>query len=729
MKTETMKTEMLKSENRTAAQIMADQTFVGIPWKDGGRDFAGADCAGLAWLWLTQQAGFTGACPKSHLDNDIASLLPGHFNAAELRRGDAVFFNARGGKIQHVAIYLGHGKVLHILNGFKSRIENGFALLKRVGLEPVGALNVAESEKLAAALNHQQLGWSAVIGIIISLILSAISYALRPGIHTAKHGAYSQYQLLTVSNTETPLPDLLGQVTVAGNAVYRQLPSKKGATAGSTEMWNEVIVLGSGPSNGIDYRTGLKINGTTYSDGSFFSGAAADGIRINPAQTNDEAVKGTVLYSTAHISLGVVNITNNSQSNVPSISLYLGAHDLAVPIDIRAQYDRDFPVYGFSGCTYLVGRWANSTNFGNVNLTCVVNSRLCRTFDSSGFLTTTVTNETPPSGTNFRQKLANADLIAVTAVSVGGTAYTEMSATNQTGNVYRVNYLKGYVEFPTSISGLGAVLVSYTYYPRTWSQNPAAHVVYLLTEPVRGKGFDASRIDWVSMDAARTYFDVSVTWQTTNGPVTGARYQTNYAVDDRKPLTDHLNAITDACNSLLFFSGGKFVLLPKQPGSSVFSFSPSNILVDDQGKSSFEATLMDRTNKINRVKLLFQNSESFNAETSVLVDDETSQRDRAARIGNNGVVEDNLKFPAVTDQGQAERLAEMILREQVDSKWVYNWKTNIQGLPLQPGDLVDLTHPSLPGAGAKVLRLDNVGMDENDRMILTASEYVESAYV
>ena len=50
---------------------------------------------------------------------------------SELIRGDVVFlkedcFKKKRGLVVHVAIALGKGKLLHILNGCESRIENGY---------------------------------------------------------------------------------------------------------------------------------------------------------------------------------------------------------------------------------------------------------------------------------------------------------------------------------------------------------------------------------------------------------------------------------------------------------------------------------------------------------------------------------------------------------------------------------------------------------------------------
>src|SRR4051812_45625161 len=158
-----------------------DTQYAGLPWLKNGRSREGCDCAGLAWLWLTEQAGLKMPPPRPDADvnaGDVLGDMKG-FKVDLLQRGDVVFFrHKRSGKIRHVAIYLGDGKVLTTVAGAQSRIENGFALLKRVGFDPVGAVSPEDAEKLGRALADPELGWVAVIGLVISVALSLASYLL-----------------------------------------------------------------------------------------------------------------------------------------------------------------------------------------------------------------------------------------------------------------------------------------------------------------------------------------------------------------------------------------------------------------------------------------------------------------------------------------------------------------------------------------------------------------------
>ena len=698
-----------------------DEFFVNLPWKEGGRTLSGGvDCVGLAWLWLRENCpGFHGDCPKSDKSVDLEALLQGRFKKDEMMRGDVVFFREKkSGKILHVGIWLGENRLLHILYGGTSRIENGFKLCERVGLTAIGAVSSSNVELIGAALADKNLGgWPVVIGIALSLLLSVASSFLMStasGFRN-KFGQYGPNALITQKNPEIPLPDMLGRVVRAGNSVYQQLADRNANTTAANAVWNQVVVLGSGPVNLIDYLTGLQINGTTFQDSSFYSGSNVIGLFVNPTQDQANAVTGTIY----------------SNSNVPSVTLYNGHHDISVPVDVRASWDRNFPVYGMSGCAYLAFRLFDSSKFSGFNLSCFVKGRNCRTYNSSGFITATATSEAVGTGdgTTVRFKLANWDSQSLTSLTVGGATYTPISATNQSGNVFQLNLTKGFVEFTTAPAAAAAIVATYNYYVRAWTQNPADHLVYLLTENGRGKGFPGDRISWADFVAAQTYYNATVTWADAYGTFTGARYVTNYSLDDRKSIQDHMQAILDGCNSSLFLSGGLFVLRPRQAaggGDPVFSFDSTNLVVESSGDSSFVAELMDRATKPNRIKIFYHDDNAYQAESETDSDDEDNQLQRAARVGNQGVVEQQLKLPAVTNLQQAERLAETFVAEQTGSVWILTWKTTIKGLALQPGDLVNVTHPSLPAT--MMVRIETIDHDDQDRLLFTGSQYAAQAY-
>lgn len=690
--------------------LTTDHKFLGIPWKAGGRDFTGADCVGVTVLWLRENHNFQAPAPQSNQQGRATELLQGrNFDAATLERGDAVFF-AKDGKVVHVSVWLGHGKLLNILRGYDSRVENGFTLMRRLGLSPVAAIKPEEAEVLSLALADASVGdpgtWVAIgVSAALSVVSAVMSILLAPKLPRAgnKYGRYSFDALLTRTSTEMPLPDLLGGVVTAGNSPYTQLSDKNLSATPSNQMANKIIIFASGPCEGLDLElVNLKINGLTYTDRYFKDTVNNTGFTLNPLQTKAEAVSGTI----------------NGDTLVPSLTIHNGAHAAEVPVDIRAHYDRTFPVYGYSGCCYGVFRLADSSKFSQLNVTARIKGRKCREFNSSGFTTQNSNELLDGDGATPRFKLGTDDIVVMNSLEVDGTPYTEMSATNQTGNVYHLNRTKGCIEFLTPPTNGAVIAADYDAYVRSHTQNPARHLVYLLTEIGRGNGYDASKINFSSFSDAADYFDETVDWVNSNGVTSGPRYTTNYAVDFRKPIQEHLRALLDACRSVIFVSDGKFVLKPIISADSVFSFNPTNIL-----KESFSSTLVDRAETPNRIKAFYHSSDTYQAETEAVREDVMDQEARSARAANGGVVEENLKYPAVDNQSQAERLAEIYLRSQVNSRWRCSFTTTVQALALEVGDVVDVTHPSQPTWDAKMFRIQDLQFDEDGRLELQLSEY------
>lgn len=704
-----------------------DTTYIGLPWKVGGRDRKGLDCAGLAALWLREQAGIDvgaagGQRPEGWQSSPYVEdglKAAGITLEATWQPGDLVFFrHSRTGRIQHVAVALDGGKLLHIINGCRSRIDDGPTLLRRIGFDPAGAVPASQVGRLAGVLDHPELGsiFQAIF-FIIGLALSFASVALAPksklGRFNNLKGLYSFDPQRTQSSSELPLPFYLGEVVTAGNSVFTSLADKTQTVTDSTlQKLTRVVVLSAGPIYDVAWlEYEIRINGLHYNNKYFQEESPLFGFQINPAQTKAEAVEGTF---------------SGAAKKFPSISIYLGNHQLNVPVDIRAHYDRNFPVYGMAGCAYLVVRFIDSTKFqSGLNVATRVRGKICRQYDGSGFAVTTVGPESlsGADGVKTRFKLANHDIKAVTYVSVGGAGQTELTASTLAGT-YHVNKTKGIIEFVTPPASGASITAEYTYYPRTWTNNPATLLVSLLTDKIQGRGFDESKIDWPAAVALYNHCNERVVWMTEDGPVTSPRYACSYAIDYRAPIQDHIRRVLDSCYGAIFFSNGKIVMKARKADSSVFSFTEASILA-----GSFETELIDRSDQANRIRVYYHAGDTYNTETGAQRDNPHDQRDRAARIGNDGIKEETLKVPAIDNLSQAERFGETVLREETNNRWVVRFKTNVQGLALEPLDIITVTHSSRPGWSAKLFRIEDLGYDEKDHLQIVAVEYFAGAYI
>ena len=89
---------------RAAAQALK---MIGAPYRYGGASPQGFDCSGLV-QYSYRQAGIT--LPHN---TERQRRLGKAVRPSELRRGDLVFFDQRGKKNGHVAIYVGNGEIVH----------------------------------------------------------------------------------------------------------------------------------------------------------------------------------------------------------------------------------------------------------------------------------------------------------------------------------------------------------------------------------------------------------------------------------------------------------------------------------------------------------------------------------------------------------------------------------------------------------------------------------------
>ena len=96
--------------------IATARQFLGVPYMWGGNSTKGVDCSGLTSAVFFQN-GILLPRNSSQQANvgdevDISEVRHGDFSA--LRPGDLLFFdNSRRGRVSHVAIYIGDGRIIH----------------------------------------------------------------------------------------------------------------------------------------------------------------------------------------------------------------------------------------------------------------------------------------------------------------------------------------------------------------------------------------------------------------------------------------------------------------------------------------------------------------------------------------------------------------------------------------------------------------------------------------
>lgn len=707
-----------------------------VPWKPCGRTREGADCVGMVILYaatLGIEIPPFDRTPYGVRAADFQSCLDPLGDIKE--PGYCILFANPQGKLFHCAVTTKEGRFLHATYG-GARLDPNLVLMQRIGLTPVGKVPLADTERLTRALRESGVGWVAAILIAIAVVSLVASVLLMPklGNNVGTPGRYGFDGLETTATGEVPVPDLLGKTWLAGNLIYNEMSDQNQAVSTpSAQVASHIVAFASGPLTDFGFATyEFRLNGYGWDNSYWFydGSTGVSGFKVNPTQDKANAVLGNI----------------GSETSMPSVTVYDGSA-ITPPVDVRAQYIRTAPLYGFKGLGYAYFRLFDSTKYGSFNLLCRITGRAVRQFTTAGWVRTTVTNEAVGTGdgATVLWPLAHRDIEAVSAVTVGGTTYTLLSATNQGSQTYWLNKTYGYLQFTTAPASSAAIVCSYDYFPRAFTQDPASHIAYLLTELYRGKGLPETKIDWQSFVDAQTYFADTLTtpdiwnsivydnaYNSTGGafdplvatpPDSGSRYTTNYVLDARQSVLDHLKALTDACASSLVLAGGLIKLKTTQPGTSIASFNASNIL-----EKTFQAELLDRTDRANRLVCTYRDASLFSAQVAVHVDDALDQQSRLGIAGNGGVIEQALSFPAVDSPSQAFRLGSQTVTELTQVHWQGKFTTTLIGLPLEPGDIIDITYPSMPTWQAKLARVDQIDHDAQDRLVVSWSEYQPLPY-
>jgi cell wall-associated NlpC family hydrolase len=146
-----------KSEGRIQRLIKRGLALLGTPYRWGGTSPEnGFDCSGLVGYVYRSVLGIE--LPR--ISRDMANVGELIKSRESLKQGDLVFFSRRGGRIDHVGLYLGEGKFLHaprtgkdveitsLATGYWS---NHFVKGRRVAPTDTGIAANATSSEMAVA--------------------------------------------------------------------------------------------------------------------------------------------------------------------------------------------------------------------------------------------------------------------------------------------------------------------------------------------------------------------------------------------------------------------------------------------------------------------------------------------------------------------------------------------------------------------------------------------------
>lgn len=195
----------------------------------------------------------------------------------------------------------------------------------------------------------------------------------------------------------------------------------------------------------------------------------------------------------------------------------------------------------------------------------------------------------------------------------------------------------------------------------------------------------------------------------------------NGVIDTSKNVMDNMNTLAAACSSWVTFDihTGQWSVIVNEPGSSIASFTDSNII------GSISVSGSGLTELYNKVQLEFPHKDLNDQVDTITY--EIPSGDRYPYEYDNTL---NFKFDCINEPIQAEILAAIQLKQSRVDK-VIQFRTDFSKLGIKAGDLIDVTS-SMYGYSSKVFRVLTVTEEDADDhtivISITAFEYDSNVY-
>jgi len=233
----------------------------------------------------------------------------------------------------------------------------------------------------------------------------------------------------------------------------------------------------------------------------------------------------------------------------------------------------------------------------------------------------------------------------------------------------------------------------------TWTDNPAYLIAALIENSTYGMG---RSVDWASVATAAAFCDELVGGE--------RRHILNLALDTSQPADVWIESIRDYAGVFVVPEGASYRLVVDGPGTSVMSFTESNII-----SGSFSETQTGLSDTPTMVEITYTDTSSVPYSEARYSTAATSPR-RLSRISR----------PGITRLTEATRYATERLAKATLCRWTCRFDTFDEALAVQVADLIDVTTSN--GRSAKVYRVGRIEPIASGRWRITATEYDEDVY-
>ena len=259
----------------------------------------------------------------------------------------------------------------------------------------------------------------------------------------------------------------------------------------------------------------------------------------------------------------------------------------------------------------------------------------------------------------------------------------------------------------------------------SYSTNPAWCLLDYLTNERYGKGLTNAEIN------LQSFYDASLVCETQVTPYSGGDdiniFDTNVALDTSRNIIDNVRELIKGCRGYLPYALGKYSLVIETTGTATITLTEDDIL------GGYSLSTPSKNEKYNRVIVGFVNPDRNYQVDEVQwppVDDSglpsADQHETMKSADGGFLLEGRFQFTTLTNQYQAEEMAEVILRRSREAL-ALGITVNLNAYELTIGDIVNITHSSL-GFSAKPFRVLGMTFNEDFTVALSLIEHQDSHY-
>lgn len=229
-----------------------------------------------------------------------------------------------------------------------------------------------------------------------------------------------------------------------------------------------------------------------------------------------------------------------------------------------------------------------------------------------------------------------------------------------------------------------------------------------------GRWISADDLDEDSWNKAADYCDEEISFLDASGAIIKAkRFELNMVIDQKNNALDWLQEILANFQGYLTLTNGKFKLHIEQQTDIAYKFNDDNC----SDLSVTPLSLNDTPNKY-VVKII----DPRNNWTTVAcnVEDYADQKERQK------IITKEVNLNGTTSQYQALRLARFYRDQNLACPLTLSWKTGINGMHLEPGDVVTISYhgvfTELP------VRITEIKQDDDGKFDITGRQYNDTIY-